>query len=56
MIGPVTISLLTAALAALAGVARWVTFRLAVRKGCFDEPVGAIFALWLDRGDPRGRV
>ena len=49
-------TLLMAALAALAGVARWVTFRRAVRSGRFDDPVGAIFAVWLDRGDPRGRV
>lgn len=52
MIGPVMTTLLMAALAALAGVARWVTFRRAVRSGRFDDPVGAIFAVWLDRGDP----
>ena len=51
MIGPVMITLLMAALAALAGVARWVTFRRAVRSGRFDDPVGAIFAVWLDRGE-----
>ena len=56
MPGPVTITLLMAALAALAGLARRVTFRRAARNGRFDDPVGAIFAVWLDRGDPRRGV
>ena len=54
MIG--VIAFLMAALAALAGVARWVTFRRAARSGRFDDPVGAIFAVWLDRGDQRDRA
>ena len=45
-----------AALAAIAGVARWVTFRRAARSGRFDDPVGAIFAVWLERGDQRDRA
>lgn len=52
--GPVMNALLMAALAALAGFARWATFRRAARCGRFDDPVGAIFAVWLDRDDRRG--
>lgn len=43
---------LIAALAVLAALARWSTFDRAARAGRFDDPIGAIFALWLDP-DPR---
>lgn len=40
--------LLMAALAIFAAVARWVSFSRAARAGRFDDPVGAIFADWLE--------
>ena len=52
MIGPVMIALVMAALAALAGIARWLTFSRAAHTGRFDDPIGAIFDVWLDRGAP----
>lgn len=30
-----------------AGFARWLTFNRAVHAGRFDDPIGAIFAVWL---------
>ena len=42
---------LAAAPAMLAAFTRWVTFSRAARAGRFDDPIGAIFALWLDRGE-----
>lgn len=55
MIGPVMIALAVAALAALAGTVRWLTFSRAVHAGRFDDPIGAIFDVWLDRGAPTSR-
>ena len=48
MIGPIMIVLLMAALAASAGAARWLTFGRAVDAGRFDDPIGAIFTVWLE--------
>lgn len=55
MTGPVMIALVMAALAALAGIVRWLTFSRAAHRGRFDDPIGAIFAVWLDRGAPASR-
>lgn len=52
MTGPVMVALVMAALAALGGIVRWLTFSRAVRAGRFDDPIGAIFDVWLDRGRP----
>lgn len=53
MTGPVMIVSLMAALAALAGLARWLTFSRAVHAGRFDDPIGTIFDVWLAPGGPR---
>jgi hypothetical protein len=52
MTGPVMVALVMAALAALGGIARWLTFSRAAHAGRFDDPIGAIFDVWLDRGAP----
>ncbi len=55
MTGPVMIALVMAALAALAGIVRWLTFSRAAHAGRFDDPIGGIFDIWLDRGTPASR-
>ena len=55
MTGPVMIVLAMAALAALAGIVRWLTFSRAAHAGRFDDPIGMIFDAWLDRGAPTSR-
>lgn len=55
MTGPVMIALVMAALAALAGTVRWLTFSRAAHAGCFDDPIGTIFDVWLDRAPPAAR-
>ncbi|KRB44425.1 hypothetical protein [Phenylobacterium sp. Root700] len=44
MIGAVLLGLLAAG---PAGLARWLTFNRAAHAGRFDDPIGAIFAVWL---------
>lgn len=55
MTGPVMVALVMAALAALGGTARWLTFSRAAHAGRFDDPIGAIFDAWLDRGPAAAR-
>lgn len=55
MSGPFMTILPMAALAIFAAVARWVSFNRAARAGRFDDPVGAIFADWLESPCGAGR-